>query len=267
MKERVLIGKNEYKVEDFFAALADAPASILLLDYDGTLADFRVDRFKARPWAGVPQLLERIRRLGKTRIAIVTGRPAAEISPLLALDPALEIWGLHGAERLQPCGRREFEETSPGARAHLDMLQSQLRRDAFGGLFEAKPNAVVVHWRGRSPQEAETIERQTRELFQPLAQSDGLRLLEFEAGLELRAGRDKGGAVREILREGMNLPITYLGDDITDEAAFRAVNEARGPHLSVLMRRALRPTEADVWLRPPDDLRWFLRRWVKALEA
>ena len=97
---------------------------------------------------------------------------------------------------------------------------------------------------------------------------DGLRLLKFESGLELRAGRDKGGAVREIVREsGGDMPVTYLGDDLTDEAAFVAVNEAKGPHLSVLMRREKRKTEADVWLRPPEELRIFLKRWIEARSA
>ena len=268
MKQSLSTGQTRGKVEDFFAALAKAPTSILLLDYDGTLADFRVDRFKARPWAGVLKLLEQIRDQGRTRMAIVTGRRAAEIPPLLSLDPALEVWGLHGAERLFPNGGAEFEETSPVARALLDQLRGQLRRDAFGGLYEEKPNAVVVHWRGRTPQQTETISHKTRQLFAPAAQCDGLRLLEFDAGLELRAGRDKGGAVRQILGEAGNAPpITYLGDDITDEAAFCAVNQAHGPHLSVLMRRAPRPTAADVWLKPPDDLRWFLKRWIETFKT
>lgn len=90
-------------------------------------------------------------------------------------------------------------------------------------------------------------------------------MLEFDAGLELRSGRDKGGAVRAILRqENSNSPVAYLGDDFTDESAFQAVNEARGPHLSVLMRRARRKTAADVWLTPPSDLRMFLERWLSA---
>jgi trehalose-phosphatase len=122
-----------------------------------------------------------------------------------------------------------------------------------------------MHWRGRSPDEAKAIEKRTRELFEPLARLDGLRLLKFEAGLELRAGRDKGGAVRAIIREaGTNAPVTYLGDDLTDESAFQAVDEAKAPHLSVLMRRASRKTEADVWLKPPKELREFLRMWLDA---
>ena len=66
----------------------------------------------------------------------------------------------------------------------------------------------MIHWRGRSPEQAREIERRTRELFEPLAKLDGLRLLKFEAGLELRAGRDKGGAVQEIMRESGIVPVT-----------------------------------------------------------
>jgi trehalose-phosphatase len=253
------------RLDEFFCALAGARKALLLLDYDGTLAGFRVDRFKARPWAGMRELLAQIQAQGRTRIAVVTGRPAEEVPPMLGLDPPPEVWGLHGAERLYPNGRRALEKQAPAVRRALEELRRKLHGDALGGLFEDKPNAAVMHWRGRSPEQSREIERRTRELFEPLANIDGLRLLKFESGLELRAGRDKGGAVREILRESRgNVPVTYLGDDLTDEAAFVAVNDANGPHLSVLMRREKRKTEADVWLKPPGQLREFLRRWVEA---
>lgn len=255
----------EKKLDEFFHAIAAVPQALLLLDYDGTLAGFRVDRFKAKPWAGVRELLVQIQQQGRTRIAVVTGRPAEEIPPMLGLNPAPEVWGLHGAERLRPNGRRELEKQTPAVRRALEQLRRKLHRDALGGLFEDKPNAAVMHWRGHEPGEAREIERKTRTLFEPLATLDGLRLLEFSAGLELRAGRDKGGAVREILREaGTGVPVTYLGDDLTDEAAFVAVNEAQAPHLSVLMRREKRKTEADVWLKPPEGVRMFLRKWIEA---
>jgi trehalose-6-phosphatase len=89
-----------------------------------------------------------------------------------------------------------------------------------------------------------------------------LALLEFEAGLELRVGRNKGGAVEAILAEaGVSGPVAYLGDDLSDEAAFRAM---KGRGLSVLVRREWRETAAEVWLRPPGELKEFLWRWVKA---
>jgi len=142
-----------------------------------------------------------------------------------------------------------------------------LNCDSLGGLFEDKPNAAVMHWRGHSARDARLIERRTRALFEPLAGIDGLSLLDFEAGLELRAGRDKGGAVNALIAEaGKGRPVTYLGDDHTDEAAFRAVNEADAPHISVLVRHEWRETAAEVWLKPPDELKLFLKRWATALQ-
>jgi trehalose-phosphatase len=150
----------------------------------------------------------------------------------------------------------------------LDELREQLKHDSLGGLFEDKANGVVMHWRGVPPQKAKLIEKRTRALFEPLAQMDGLRLLEFEAGLELRVGRNKGGAVEAILAETKTHgPVAYLGDDLTDEAAFRAVNAVGPRGLSALVRRARRETTAQIWMRPPAELREFLERWARAVEG
>lgn len=256
------------RLEEFFSILRGASQSILLLDYDGTMAPFRVDRYRARPYAGVRDLLIRIQREGRTRMAVVTGRPAGDISRLLDLDAPLEVWGLHGAERIHADGRRELEQPSPAVQQMLDELRATLRRDSFGGLFEDKANGVVMHWRGLMPEKARIVERKTRALFAPAARLDGLRLLDFEAGVELRTGRDKGGAAEAILDEaGRDLPVAFLGDDLTDESAFRAVN-ALGRHgLSVLMRRKWRSTDAQLWLRPPDELRSFLSMWAHSVES
>jgi trehalose 6-phosphate phosphatase len=239
---------------------------VLFLDFDGTLAPFQVDRFKARPWAGVRELLTQIQNDGRTRMVVVTGRPAREIVPLLGVQPAPEVWGLHGAERLRADGRHEIDETPPAIQARLDSLREQLRRDAFGGLLEEKPNGVVMHWRGVGPESAKIIEARTRALFEPMAHVEGLNLLEFEAGLELRAGRDKGGAVNAVLEEakdGVSHPAAYLGDDITDEKAFEAIH---GRGLGVLVRKQPRATAAKLWLHPPRELREFLGRWLVACQ-
>jgi trehalose-phosphatase len=252
------------KLDDFFRAFTGAAKPVLLLDYDGTLAPFRIDRFNARPWAGVRELLTRIQNQGLTRVEVVTGRPAAEVAPLLGVEPAPEVWGLHGAERLHADGRRDLEIMPPETHAKLDALRAKLRDNPLGGLVEEKLNAVAMHWRGVARAKAIAIERRTRALFEPLAQMDGLSLLEFEAGLELRAGRDKGEVVRTLLEETTGDepgPIAYLGDDFTDEAAFRAIKEHG---LGVLVRRQWRATDADVWLRPPGQLKVFLKRWLRA---
>jgi trehalose 6-phosphate phosphatase len=262
------------RLDEFFETFAGGASPLLLLDYDGTLAPFRVDRFQARPWAGVRELLTRIQRQGRTRIAVITGRPAHEIAPMLSLDWPLEVWGLHGAERIYPDGRRELEQAPPTTQAKLEQLREHLRRDSLGGLFEDKANGVVMHWRGASRQKAKLIEHRTRQFFEPLARMEGLALLEFEAGLELRMGRNKGGAVDAILAEAeagvggrADCPVAFLGDDLSDEAAFRAVQRVGRRGLSVLVRREWRETAAEVWLRPPGELKNFLERWHLASRA
>jgi trehalose 6-phosphate phosphatase len=55
-----------------------------------------------------------------------------------------------------------------------------------------------------------------------------------------------------------------LGDDLTDEAAFLAM---KGHGFSGLVRRERRDTTADIWLRPPGELRDFLKRWLLVCRA
>lgn len=250
-------------LEDLFRAFTRAVCPLLMLDYDGTLAPFQVDRYQAVPWPGVRSILNLIQDQKKTRIVVVTGRPADEINALLALREPVEVWGLHAFERLHPDGRREREHLPHDVAQKLDELHNALRRDSFGGLLEAKPNAAVMHWRGASPDLAARIEKHTRALFEPaVAEIPGFRLLPFDGGIELRAGRDKSAAVKTLLAESApGTPASYLGDDLTDEAAFRAI---KGRGLSVLVRQEWRETEAAVWLKPPEELTAFLERWRDA---
>ncbi len=262
--------ENSALLDSFFQKFSAGTKALLLLDYDGTLAPFRVDRSKARPYTGVREALARIQNKGRTRVVVITGRPAREICPLLRGNPPVlpepvEVWGLHGAERLHIDGRRELEQAPPATQRRLDELREYLRHNNLGGEFEDKANAAVMHWRGASPRTAKFIESRTRELFEPLAKLEGLTLLEFEGGLELRIGRDKGGAVQALVaEEPAGTPVAYVGDDLTDESAFAAINKVDNPHLSVLMRTEPRETAANLWLKPPSGLRAFLKKWNRA---
>jgi trehalose-phosphatase len=76
------------------------------------------------------------------------------------------------------------------------------------------------------------------------------------------AGPGKGDAVRAILQESdSRVAVAYLGDDQTDEDAFHAL---KGNGLTVLVRPQSRPTAADVWLQPPQELLQFLQEWLRA---
>ena len=89
------------------------------------------------------------------------------------------------------------------------------------------------------------------------------------AGFEERLGATyavANGAPGRSTRLLVALHYLKYQHDLSDEAAFRVVNRAAGPHLSVLVRRQKRPTEAEAWLRPPAELRMFLGRWLQALQ-
>jgi trehalose-phosphatase len=99
--------------------------------------------------------------------------------------------------------------------------------------------------------------------WRPIAEHDGLDLLEFDGGVEIRAhNADKGDAVRTFLAEiGADVPAAYLGDDSTDESAFEAIN---GRGISMLVRPTWRETSAEFWLKPPSELCEFLKLWLHA---
>jgi len=249
-----------FDLDALFSRVRREPRRVLFLDYDGTLAPFRVDPMEARPYEGVPSRLEAIRD-GGTRIVVVSGRPAAEVRDLLALEPPPETWGTHGWERAPPGGPAGRVELPEEARAGLDEAAERVRAAGGGGRLERKPAALALHVRGEA-EEAERALRAARSAWEPVARSRGLDLRPFDGGLELRVpGRDKGFAVRTVLDELEPGAAAYLGDDDTDEDAFRAI-EGRGA--AVLVRDQLRPTAADVWIRPPAELRGFLDRWADA---
>jgi trehalose 6-phosphate phosphatase len=254
---------NPIEVEQFMSAVAQSPVSALLLDYDGTLAPFCLNRQQALPYPGMTALLQEIIVCGRTRVVIITGRNAQEVIPLLAIHPTLEIWGCHGLERLRPDGTREtprVEEPVMHALADADRF---LRDQGLHHGAEFKTGAVALHWRGLDEATAAEIRGRVLLGWLPIAQNTPMELLEFDGGIEMRMpGRDKGGAVRTILDEiGPEVPVAYLGDDLTDERAFLALG-TQG--LSVLVRPEWRETAAALWLKPPEGLREFLTRWLQA---
>ncbi|MGH9561866.1 MAG: trehalose-phosphatase [Terracidiphilus sp.] len=249
-------------VAQFFEKLKNASSAALLLDYDGTISPFHVDRFQARPYPGVLSLLDKIAESGKTRVSVISGRQLPELKALLEPFENVEMWGLHGMERLLPNG--QYSEMPIGHES-IELLADAKRRIVQAGLIglgEMKRGGIAMHWRALPVREAEHAAATIRDVFEPFRRSPLLRSISFEEGVELRVAHpDKGDAVSTILRElEPRAQVAYLGDDLTDEDAFRALS---GRGLTVLMRPEYRNTEAQVWLKPPADLLGFLEDWLQ----
>jgi len=256
---------QEEKVEEFLSQVARAPLSALLLDYDGTLAPFSVDRQQAVPYAGLPALLQRIVDTARTRLVIVTGRDAREIGPLLDLQPSLEVWGSHGLQRLKPDGTCEMPQIPLRVAQTLEEARQWLTYQGLQDIAEFKPGSVAVHWRALEETAATLLRGRILLGWFPIAERGSLQLLEFDGGVEIRmADLDKGDAVRTVMEEvGDDIPVAYLGDDATDERAFRALGESG---LTILVRPQQRRTSAQIWLKPPHELLDFLNRWWEAVK-
>jgi trehalose-phosphatase len=254
---------TQYDVGEFFAKVAQAPKSALVLDYDGTLAPFRIERDKAAPYPGVTSILQEITSTTRTQIFIVTGRKTDDIVSLLGVYPYPTIWGLHGAQRRNPNGSVEMSCVDEDLVQGLMEADGWLRTQGLRQTAEYKPGSIAVHWRGHSEVEAAAIRKLVLQGWLQIARHRKVELLEFDGGVELRPPEpDKGDAVSEILKQlPASTPVAYLGDDTTDEHAFEAL-EGRG--LRVLVRPEWRETEADIWIKPPDELLDFLDRWRQA---
>lgn len=247
-------------LEPFWAKLHQAQQALLLLDFDGTLAPFVVDPAQARPYPGVVGLLQRIAAAQNTRLVVISGRDIDSLIPCLQVDFPLELWGCHGWQRKLPQGRVRQRALSPEARGLLAQAAESVRRAGWAQQLESKPVALALHWRGLAAAEAEALRQQVGRLWQELTLSGKLQLKDFAGGFELRCPEiNKGTAVEQLLLEiDPATPIAYLGDDLTDEDAFRAL---AGRGLRILVREDLRETSADLWLQPPGELLWFLQRW------
>jgi trehalose-phosphatase len=242
------------------------PRSLLMLDYDGTLAPFHEDRLKAVAYVGVEERLAILSALPQVHLVLVTGRSARELRSLLPGNIRADIWGSHGREQLLADGSYKLFALDSVQQATLHHVVRAMEALGYPETLELKPSSVAVHWRSFAPAMQEEIRSRLQSVYDDLAGAGRLQLLPFEGGLELRShDRNKGTAVRQILSlEPAGVPAAYLGDDLTDEDAFTAI-EKRG--ISILVRDDVRRSAARFWMRPPQETLDFLDQWIAAAQA
>ena len=233
----------------------DLGCTALFLDYDGTLVELAPTPAEAVADAELRGLLAALQGRLAGALAIVTGRPVADIDGFLA-PLRLTVSGLHGLVRRRQDGSLAETALPPGLLEPVREALGQLAAERTGTMVEDKRLSVALHYRQAPEAEAEAVAAAER-----LARDSGgrLRLQRGKMVVELLpAGSDKGGAIRALLDEpefAGRRPV-FVGDDVTDEAGFCCVNGLGG----IRVRIGVGPTAAAYALEDVAGLRAWLAR-------
>lgn len=218
----------------------------LCLDFDGTLAPIEEQPETAELPECIRSLL--LDLLKQHPVAIISGRSLMDLKNRVNL-PGLVYCGNHGAEM-------EDDVRGASSRHYLEGFL-QAANGAFASLpgvqVEDKGVTASIHFRRVEPVFLATFQASFRKMAR-----------EFENTLNISEGRkvfeirpigafDKGDTVTRLMAaSGKGRVPVYVGDDISDEAAFRAI---KGSGIAVSVGSSL---EADYYLRNQGEVREFL---------
>ena len=247
------------ETDDWLAPLRRDGAAVFL-DYDGTLTPI-----VARPELAVlsDDMRGTLRRLVATLpLTIVTGRDISVVADLIAVD-GLGYVGSHGLDIQGPPASGLRKEVAAAFVPALDAAETALREalgPIAGVVVERKRFSLSTHVRLVAEGD---LARVDAAVAQQALQHPSLRREAGKKLLELRpdVAWDKGAAVRWLLEASGRDPdvALYVGDDLTDETVFRAMN---GRGATIVVAAEDRPTAARFRLRDPDDVQVLLERVI-----
>jgi len=245
---------------------------MLFLDYDGTLAPIVSMPEKASIAKEIKDLLSELSKSPKCKLAIVSGRALKDIKNVIGLKGIIYS-GNHGLEIEGP--KIKFEPiVSSRYKAILEQIKNNLNKklSSFKGAFvEDKGLSLSLHYRlvdKKNIPQVKTIFRETVILYlvrNKIKIKTGKMVLEVRPHLEW----DKGKVVLWLLTrqrfalKGSNVFPIYIGDDRTDEDAFRAI-ENKGLTIFVGEPKA---SYAKYYLKDTGEVFEFLQKVLVLLNA
>ncbi len=215
---------------DIFAEL-DAQSIALLLDVDGTLVDIGPSPNDVHVANDLPDTLVRLSQAIGGALALVSGRPIADLDVLFA-PLKLPAVGGHGAELRLRDGdpASSVAPLSPDLRRHLAAAATL----DSGIIVEDKGYSLALHYR-QAPQQEDRL-RSHIAAGRAAYPGDATELLPGKAMLEvMRSNVSKGEGVRDLMRcppFAGRMPV-FIGDDVTDESVFAVLGELGGKGFSV----------------------------------
>lgn len=248
------------------AAFFQQHTVLLSFDYDGTLTPI-VDQ----PDQAVisDEMRDVVRNVAEhTPVAIVSGRDLKFIRQHMQLDNVYYA-GSHGYEIVGPNDFAYELEAAAALLPQLDRAEEGLQaaiQSIPGAEIERKRFAIAVHYRNVADDRVAELRQSVDELLAAstdLRKKGGKKVIEVQPALDW----DKGKAVRllyeRLAREEEKARPAYIGDDLTDEDAFREIRLLNG--LSILVGDHGAPTYADYALRTVADVEKLLKQLIKKL--
>jgi len=246
--------------------LKSANHILLLSDYDGTLTPI-VDKPEL---AVLPQEIKKLlRKLAKNHrytVGIISGRALADLKSKVDLEGIIYA-GNHGLE-IEGFGSSFLEPIAEEMRPFLKMLNQALSatlRGIKGAFVEDKGLTVSVHYRLVDDTEEGRVKDTFRKVTDPLHVMGKIRITQGKKVYEIRppVDWDKGKAIawlmaksREVRGRGGALPV-YLGDDLTDEDGFKAIERNDG--ISIFVGEESLQSAARYFLKSPEEVTQFLK--------
>ena len=216
------------------AAFATRPRVLVAVDFDGTLSPFVIDPLQARAVPGALEALRAAAALDGVTVAVVSGRDLATLEMLTGIgrQDGITLVGSHGAQTNlgdQGSLTRDASLLDAEATASLSVVRGELEaiRSRYPTVrLEQKPAAVALHTRGLDPSVAAAATAAALEVGQRYPR---VHLMPGKDVVELTVLEpDKGRVVLELARATGSDATLYLGDDVTDEKAFAALDPASG---------------------------------------
>ena len=217
-----------------FVARTRGTRLVLLSDFDGTLAEFDLDPTLPRIRSDAFAALVALSSLSHVTLGLVSGRRVADLARRVPLGSEVYMAGLHGLE-IAVGARRWQHEAVTLAHAATRTLEAALTAvvsGADGARLESKGPAVAVHVRGVGRDRRTAVLEAADRAAAPWLDGGALKKI---VGADVHeylpaAAWTKGDAVRWIVHDVQRLTgqptwVAYFGDDLTDEDAFRAIDD------------------------------------------
>lgn len=232
----------------------------VFLDYDGTLTPIR-DRPELAVLSDVMhQRLDRLGGLYPT--AIVSGRAVQEVKDLVGVDD-LFYAGSHGFDIVGPRGsgvRYEVGKRFVPTIEHAHALLCSELREIDGVIIENKVYSLSVHYRLVKEERVPAIEQVIDQVLRQhptLCKTHGKKVLEVRPRVDWHKGKAVQWILGTIGSMAMATVALYVGDDTTDEDAFKVTAESG---IGVLVTSEPRLTAAQFVLEDSEAVGIFLER-------